>query len=353
MARVPAIGEGQWFELADALAAGGETPSVKALHALAKERFGVAASFTTIQRILESWRRLGGTYRPSEMTPQALDIVLKGFTPLYQQLLVQARSEFEPRVLEAETQAHEAMQRTQSLEAELNQLRDERLHLREQLRVAGEREREQTAGLASALTKAGELQSLLEANALAQQQQLEAFEARWRDQEERHAREREQVVEQQRAAVTDIRETYEAEAQGLTQRHRTELERVHREIVSLREALQDAQEARSTLSAQKQAVEDQLASALALQTDMRARLDKLGDELKSAHARGERFEQGLRDSRAANAQMEAAYQQRINQLQTQLDSLAQGQAAIQQHFGELVRQLAHGELASKTPRPHG
>src|SRR5689334_3979204 len=136
MPRIAAIGEGQWFELADALAVRGETPTVKALHAVAKERFGIAASFTTIQRILESWRRLGGTARPAELSPQALEIVLKSFTPLYQQLLAQARGEFEPLLVSAEEQANDAGVRAQSLAAELTQLSDERQHLREQLRSA-------------------------------------------------------------------------------------------------------------------------------------------------------------------------------------------------------------------------
>lgn len=351
MPRAAVIGEGQWFELADALVASGQKLSVKALHAMARERFGVAASFTTIQRILESWHRFGGTYRPADLGPEALEIVLKAFTPLYQQLLAQARSEFEPRVAEAESQANEATRRAQSIEAELIQLGDERQHLREQLRVAGEREREHTAALASALTRVTELQSSLEFTAQAQLQQLEALETRLREQEDRHVREREQSVEKQRIALADVRESYEAEAHGLTQRHRTELERVHREIVSLREALQDAQEARLTLSAQKQAVEKQLSAALSLQTDLHTRFDKLADELKSAHARGQRSEQALRDSRATNTQMEAAYQKRINQLQAQLETLVQGQASIQQHVAALVEQMLQGRLAPQATRP--
>jgi len=345
MPRVATIGEGQWFELADALAAKGESPSVKGLHAVAKERFGVAASFTTIQRILESWRRLGGTSRPTDLGPQALEIVLKAFTPLYQQLLTQARSEFEPRLVAAEVQASDATVRAQSLEAELNQLNDERQHLREQLRIAGEREREQTGALASALTKVAELQSSLEAATFAQQQQLAVSEVRSRDQEERHCREREQVAEQQRRALAAIRETYDADTQGLTKRHRTEVERLRDEIISLREALQDVQQSRSVLGAQRQASEQQLATALSLQTELRARLDQLTDELKSAHARRQRSEQALRDARAANTQMEAAYQQRINQLQAQLEALVQGQASIQQHVAALVDEIVQARLA--------
>jgi len=350
MPRVAAIGEGQWFELADALAAKGEPPSVKGLHGMAKERFGVAASFTTIQRILESWRRLGGTSRPTDLGPQALDIVLKAFTPLYQQLLAQARGEIEPRIVAAEAQSNEATARAQSLEAELNQLNDERQHLREQFRIAGEREREQTATLASALTRVVELQASLETATSAQQHQRVALEDRLRDQEERHSREREQVVEQQRATMAEIRATSDAETQSLTQRHYTELERLRDEIGALREALQNAQQTRSTLAAQKQASEQQLATALTLQTELRARLDQLADELSSAHARRQRSEQALRDARAANTQIEVAYQQRINQLQTQLETLVQGQASIQQHVAALVEEIVLARLSHRADR---
>jgi chromosome segregation ATPase len=339
MARSAAIGEGQWFELADALAGKGEPPSVKALHAMAKERFGVAASFTTIQRILESWRRLGGTARPTDLGPQALEIVLKSFTPLYQQLLAQARSEFEPRIIAAEELAQEATVRSKSLEAELHQLRDERQHLREQLQIAGEREREHAGALASASTRVVELQGSLESAASVHQQQLMALETRLRDQEERHSRQHTQLVEEQRIATIAARVVHETEVQALGERHSTEIERLHTELTSLREALQEAQQARSTLGAQKQASEQQLTTAAMLQAQLQARLDQITDELASVHARRQRSEQALRDARAVNTQMEAAYQQRINQLQTQLDALVQGQASIQQHVATLVEEI--------------
>jgi chromosome segregation ATPase len=345
MPRVTAIGEGQWFELADALAAQGEAPSIKALHAIAKERFGVAASFTTIQRILDSWRRLGGTSRPAELGPQALEIVLKAFTPLYQQLLAQARGEFEPLLVTAEAQAIEATARAQALSAELTQLSDERQHLREQLRIASEREREQAGALATASARVLELQSSLEGAASAQRQQLAAAEGRLGEQEARHAREREQLIDEQRAVMVAMRATHAAEAQGLAENHRAEIERQRSETAVLRDVLQDAQQARTTLAAQKQASEQQLAGSLTLQADLRARVEQLSDELQSAHARRQRGEQALRDARAANLQMEAAYQQRINQLQAQLEALVQGQASIQQHVATLVEEIVQARRA--------
>lgn len=348
MARLLALAESRWFELADELASAGETPTVKLLHALAKERFGVAASFTTIQRVLESWRRLGGAQRATELGPETLEIILKAFTPLYRQLRDQARGELEPRVMEAESQAEAADQRAKQLEAELAQLRDERQHLRSQLEGLAERERVQTAALASARTKADELQALHDVTTTRHAQQLTELQARINQQEERHAREREQLIEQHRAAVAEVTERFEAEIATLQMQSRVEIERRDSEFAVLREALQQAHTSQAALAAQKQAVEEQLGNALCREAELMRRVEKLSQELKSAQARLQRAEQAARDARAANVQMESAYQERIDQLQRQLETLAQGQAAIQEHFGKLVRQIAHGQLESIT-----
>lgn len=341
MPRLLALSQSQWFELADEIAGAGSSPSVKSLHALAKEKFGVGASFTTIQRILEAWRRLGGQQRAAELGPEALEIILKAFTPLHRQLRDQARSELEPRVIEAEIQAESATQRAKQLEAELTQLRDERQHLRSQFQVLAERERDQTAALASARTKADELQALNEATSSRHAEQLAEFQIRITQQEERHSREREHLIEQHRAAIAEVRETFEAEISTLQTRSRAEIDRRDSELTAERDALADARALQAALAAQKQALEDQLMNARARETELLQHAEKLSDELKSAQARIQRAEQAARDARAANVQMEAAYQERINALQQHLDSLSKGQAMIQQQFVRLVEQMSH------------
>ena len=340
MARNALIGEGQWFELADTLAAGGELPTVKTLHATAKERFGVAASYTTIQRILESWRRMGGAHRAPDLGPHALDLVLKAFTPLYQQLRAEARNELEPRVLEAEQQAEDASLRRQALEAELTQLSDERAHLREQLQAGGERERELTGTLATALSQVAEMKSLLEASVQTHQQQLDAAQARLREQEARQVTEREHAQEQHRRAVAELRARCDAELQSLEIRHRTELDRVQREFMALREAMQQALEARSAADVQKVELETRLAAALTAQAQLRERTDGLTLELQTAQAKAQRFEQLAASARLANTQMDATYQQRIKELQGALDTLAQGQSAMSEQLALFVSRIS-------------
>lgn len=352
MPRLMGLSESQWFELADELAAGGGTPSVKALHALAKERFGVSASFTTIQRVLESWRRLGGPQRATELRPEALEIILKAFTPLYRQLRDQARNELEPRVIEAESQAQAASLRANQLEAELAQLRDERQHLRNQLSLLADREREQTAALASARTKADELQALHKATVIRHSQELAEIQARIDQQEERHAREREQLIEQHRVAVAEVAESLKAEIATLQMRSRSEIEQRDSELADLRESLQRAQASQAALAAQKQALEEQLSITLSRETELVRRVERLSDELKSAQARLQRAEQAARDARAANVQMEAAYQERINALNEHLDGLSKGQALIQQQFVQLVEQMAKGRNSDFHVREH-
>jgi colicin import membrane protein len=344
MARNALIGEGQWFELADSLAAAGDSPTVKALHATAKERFGVAASYTTIQRILESWRRMGGADRAPDLGPQALDLVLKAFTPLYQQLRAEARNELEPRVLEAEQQAEDATLRRQALQAELTQLSDERAHLREQLQAVGERERELTATLATALSQVAEMKSLLEAAVQTHQQQLDAAQARLREQEARQVIEREHAQEQHHRAVAELRTRCDTELESLGVRHRAELERVQGELMALREPMQQALEARSTADVQKAELETRLAAALTAQAQLRERTEGLTLELQTVQGKSQRFEQTAATARAANAQMAAAYQRRIDELQGALDTLAHGQAAMQAQFEQLLQRFSKRRL---------
>jgi chromosome segregation ATPase len=350
MPRTALIGEGQWFELADALAAAGEGPTVKGLHAAAKERFGTAASFTTIQRILESWRRMGGAERAQDLPPLALDLVLKAFTPLYQQLRAESRNELEPRVLAAEQAAEEARLHAQALEAELPQLENERLHLRAQLQVSGERERELTGALASALTQVAELKSVLEIATQTHQQQLAAAQAQLREQEARQLAERAHAHERHQRALSDLREREQVEREALEQRHRVALDRVHEEIVPLREALQVAQAARSAFGAQREELEKHLRAKVSELTALQERNDVLARDLQLAQSKAQRFEQAAATARGANAQMAAAYQQRIDELQGALDTLAHGQAAMQAQFEQLLDRISKRRLSSgRTP----
>ncbi len=55
----------------------------------------------------------------------------------------------------------------------------------------------------------------------------------------------------------------------------------------------------------------------------------------------------LRDARTANSQMESAYQERINQLQTQIEALVQGQAMIGQRFAELISKIVPNVPSTK------
>src|SRR5690606_22118831 len=88
------------------------------------------------------------------------------------------------------------------------------------------------------------------------------------------------------------------------------------------------------------ALEEQLVSSMSRETDFRLQIEKLQEELKSAQARLQRAEQAARDARAANVQMESAYQDRISTLQQHLDTLSQGQAVIQQQFVQLLKQMS-------------
>src|SRR5690606_21322316 len=120
----------------------------------------------------------------------------------------------------------------------------------------------------------------------------------------------------------------------------------------VRDSLQRAHTSQAALAAQKQAVEEQLAIALSRETELLRRVEKLSDELKSAQARIQRAEQAARDARAANMQMETAYQERINALQQHLDSLSKGQALIQQQFVQLAEQMAKGRDSDLHAREH-
>jgi len=130
MGRMAALSEADWFELADQLAAQEEKPTTPGLAKLAEERHGVKASYSTIQKALVAWRRLGGAERPRELSPQFMQMLVTGFTPIYQQLLVEARAAFEPRLAAAEEQVAAAAARVEVVRAELEALAAERDHLR-------------------------------------------------------------------------------------------------------------------------------------------------------------------------------------------------------------------------------
>lgn len=349
MARSAALKESDWFELADDVASAGQTPSTKLLASVAQERYGITASFTTIQRALDSWRRLGGEDRPRELNPEFMQIVIKGFAPIYQELLALSRAQFEPRVEEFQARAEEARARLMTVRTEAEQLHNERTHLREELRSVLEREREHTAALASSLTKVDELQALIETLSTNHRQQLAELQWRMTQQEDRHAREREQLIEQQRTAVSQAIAGFDIERADLLTRARAEAERRNTEFTGLREMYQELQAACAAIGAQKDALEGQLATAGVAAFEQAERIEKLREELKSAQARGQRTEQALRDARAANTQMETAYQERINALQEHLESLSKGQAAIQQQFMQLVEQMAQRRRSDPSP----
>jgi hypothetical protein len=152
MGRPAALTEADWFELADQLATQEEKPTTPGLAKLAQERHGVTASYSTIQKALVAWRRLGGAERPRELSPQFMQMLVTGFTPMYQQLLAEARQAFEPRLAAAEAQVTAAAARVEVLRAELQALSAERDHLRGSLEASRAREAQLGADAAGTLT---------------------------------------------------------------------------------------------------------------------------------------------------------------------------------------------------------
>jgi hypothetical protein len=119
MPRVLAIAEDKWFEMADELAAGGSEPTVRGLAKLARSRFGVSASFTTIQTLLDSWRRMGGGTRPTSGSAAFAALIQRTVEPLYEQMLLDAAAKFEPLLGEADARAAEACARAERAEAQV------------------------------------------------------------------------------------------------------------------------------------------------------------------------------------------------------------------------------------------
>jgi predicted RNase H-like nuclease (RuvC/YqgF family) len=119
MPRVLAIAEDQWFEMADELAASGSEPTVRGLAALAKRRFGLSASFTTIQALLDSWRRMGGGTRPTGKSASFVALIQRTVEPLYGQLIEEAAAKYGPILNAAETREAEARARAEKFEAQL------------------------------------------------------------------------------------------------------------------------------------------------------------------------------------------------------------------------------------------
>jgi hypothetical protein len=119
MPRVLSISEENWFAMADELAASGKEPTFRGLTALAKSRFGVSASFSTIQTLLDSWRRMGGGKRPTSGSASFAALIQKTAEPLYEQMLRDAADKFEPILIETEARASESDARAESAAAQL------------------------------------------------------------------------------------------------------------------------------------------------------------------------------------------------------------------------------------------
>jgi len=119
MPRVLAIAENKWFEMADELAAGGSEPTVRGLAALAKKQFGISASFTTIQGLLDSWRRMGGGTRPTGGNASFVALIQRTVEPLYEQLVEEAAAKYLPILNTAEAGESKARARAEKLEEQL------------------------------------------------------------------------------------------------------------------------------------------------------------------------------------------------------------------------------------------
>jgi arylsulfatase A-like enzyme len=119
MPRVLSISEENWFAMADELAASGKEPTFRGLIALAKSRFGVSASFSTIQTLLDSWRRLGGGKRPTGPSASFAALIQRTVEPLYEQMLRDAADKFEPILIETEARASESHARAEHVAAQL------------------------------------------------------------------------------------------------------------------------------------------------------------------------------------------------------------------------------------------
>jgi hypothetical protein len=144
VARVSAQ-EKDWFELIDELVSTGASPTVRTVAALARKRFGVAASFTTIQAVLDSWRRLGGAVRPKNDTTALAAAIQKVVDPLYQQLVTSAREEFEPLLVKAEERADSAETERDRLRDQLRDLKTNHDHVTAELHAAIKRHEESKA----------------------------------------------------------------------------------------------------------------------------------------------------------------------------------------------------------------
>jgi hypothetical protein len=181
MGRPAALIEADWFALADQLATHDEKPTTPGLAKLAQERHGVTASYSTIQKALVAWRRLGGAERPRELSPQFMQMLVTGFTPMYQQLLAEARQAFEPRLAAAEEEVTAAAARAEVLRAELEAQSAERDHLRRTLEASRAREVQLGAEAARGAGQAAELKKQLQQagdHARAQALELEHAQAR-------------------------------------------------------------------------------------------------------------------------------------------------------------------------------
>jgi chromosome segregation ATPase len=348
MGRPAALTEAHWFELADQLATHDEKPTTPGLAKLAQERHGVTASYSTIQKALVAWRRLGGAERPRELSPQFMHMLVTGFTPIYQQLVAEAGQSFEPRLAAAEEQVTAAAARVEVLRAELDALTAERNHLRGALEASRAREAQLGAEAARAAGQAAELTKQLQQavdHARAQATELEHAQARTAAE---RRQEREALLAEQRRALEAAQAAHTLAIEALGTRHATELRAVGDERTTLQAHLRETLQAKTQLEARLQSQQGALHEWQARTEHSESRADGLAADLQASAVRLERAEQALREANALSGERATAYQAQIGELNGRLDAMKVGQQAIEQQFATLFEKLQRQMINQRT-----
>jgi chromosome segregation ATPase len=337
--RPAALTEADWFELADQLATHDEKPTTPGLAKLAQERHGVTASYSTIQKALVAWRRLGGAERPRELSPQFMQMLVTGFTPIYQQLVAEAGQAFEPRLAAAEEQVTAAAARVDVLRAELEALSAERDHLRATLETTRKREAQLGAEAARAAGQAAELTKQLQQTVEhARAQALESEHVQARAAAERR-QEREALLAEQRRALESAQAAHTTAIETLGARHAGELRAAGEERTTLQAHLRETSQAKAQLEARLQSQQGALQEWQARTAQSESRADALMVDLQASGVRLERAEQALREANALSSDRAANYEAQIGELNGRLDAMKIGQRAIEQQFNTLFEKL--------------
>lgn len=209
MPRSPTLAEDTWFGLADELSQRGAEPTVRALAALGRERFGVKASFTTIQVLLDSWRRLGGNARVATDSSSLAATIQKCAEPLYRELLEDARMRYEPLLITAEQKLKEA---ATDLENKTTQIQLREAELEAMQRNADELRRE--------LGKSVDLARVAQESVIKAHQQMETLRAVNKRLEEE--------LDNASKRWTEVREDYQSRLRAL-ESHNALLMKAHSE----------------------------------------------------------------------------------------------------------------------------